>query len=114
MRLNKIVFSIFCVTCLLTACHKNDFATLSVDVSCATQGFVVQYGFDDKNVEQVVAGNVFHGEEVRVPIGAKVTALAQAIGTHSQITLSVLKNGKVVKTATDTGDYCLVRCEVMF
>ena len=114
MRLNKVVFSIFCVTCLLTACHKNDFATLSVDVSCATQGFVVQYGFEDKNVEQVVAGNVFHGEEVRVPIGTKVTALAQATGTQSLITLSVLRNGIIVQTATDTGDYCIAACDVVF
>ena len=114
MRLNKVVLAIFGVACLLTACHKNDFATLSVDVSCATQGFVVQYSYGDRNVEQVVDGNVFHSEEVRVPDGTMVTALAQATGTHSQITLSILKNGKVIKMATDTGDYCLAKCEVLF
>lgn len=114
MRSNIVVATIILLACLLTSCHKNDFATLSVDVSCATQGFVIQYGYEDNNVEQVVEGNVFHSDRLRVPVGTQVTALAQATGTNSQITLSVLKNGKVVMTVTDTGDYCLARCEVLF
>ncbi len=98
----------------LFSCRKDEWPALSVEVSCATTGFVVSYTYGEGSVEQVVDGRSFTGKTVRVPAGTRVTALAQATGTQSLITLSVLRNGIIVQTATDTGDYCIAACDVVF